>query len=117
MESYDFSLKNLEPTRQGRICTSLIDLCFANFTLNCDVAQTDITDHFSVLGKTDVFEVEYSPFEKILMKDWKKSENGTHLNQLIKNWMNFAIQDCEDLQYWEKMVLLHRPTIYQVKHY
>ena len=29
MESYDFYLTNREPTRQGGISTSLIDLCFA----------------------------------------------------------------------------------------
>ena len=50
MESYDFSLKNHEPRRQGRISTSVTDLCFAILTLYWDVDQTDITDNFSVLG-------------------------------------------------------------------
>ena len=72
MESYDFSLKNREPTRQGRISTSVIDLCFANFTPYCDVDHTGITDHFSVLGKTDIIRVENIPLQKILMRDWKK---------------------------------------------
>ena len=43
MESYDFSLKNHQPTRPRRIYTSLIDLRFANFTLFYGVDQTGIT--------------------------------------------------------------------------
>ena len=35
------------------------------------------------------------------MRDWQKTENETHLNQL-RNWMSFAIQDCEeDFQNWD----------------
>ena len=95
MESSDFSLKNREPTKQRRISISLIDLCFANFTLYCEVDQTDITNHFSVIGKIDIFKVENIPLENILMRDLEETENETHLNQL-RNWMSFAIQDCEE---------------------
>ena len=56
---------------------SLIDLCFANFTLYCDVDQTDINDNFSVLGETDIFKVENIPLEKDfnegLEKIWKQN--------------------------------------------
>ena len=68
--------------------------------LHCDVDQTDITNHFSVLGKTDIFKVEKIPFEKILMKEWKKRKNETHLNH-SKNWISFASYNCEEeLQTW-----------------